>query len=210
MISERVSSLCSFFKKIEKKDYLFKHFSNVFDTYITKKEIQDILTNNILIEKDSFKIVRNGFYQNKDNSIRKNDPSYEIPRIKESLKDNCTIVVKNLEMYNEEIHNICSSIGSSVDAHMYISNMGSNGFPLHDDDRSVFITMLYGEKIFYIDSNNKLEEIIVKSGDVLFIKQGVKHKAIASEASCHISYGCADLFYNTYGHSYPIPIDLPF
>lgn len=166
-------------------------------------EINNILTDTILIEKNSFKVVRNSMYENYDMN---NDPITEIRRVSQAFEEGCTVVAKNLETYNHTLNSVCKAIGYNVDAHMYMSPKDAIGFPYHEDDRSVFIFMLYGEKQFHVGG----ELILLEPGDMLYIKQGVRHRATAVHGSCHISFGLAEQYLSDYSDSLPIQIDLPF
>lgn len=206
MSLEKVFYLSQVMKILNNTDLNFLYLANQFKNYLSRDQITSILTNNILMEKDSFKIILNGAYENYESN---NDPINQINRINNAFKNKNTVIVKNLETFNFEINYICKSLGFNTDAHMYISPEGSVGFPLHQDDRSVVITMLYGMKKFYVEDNNILNEFILREGDILFIKQGVYHKAETISSSCHISYGFVNKLYNEYGYSYPVNVDIP-
>jgi ribosomal protein L16 Arg81 hydroxylase len=207
MSLEKVSYLSQVLKELNKTDLNFFYLEKQFETYLSRDEIKSILTNNILIEKDSFKVVLNGVYENYESS---NDPLNQISRINTAFENKNTVIVKNLETYNHTINYLCQSLGSNTDAHMYLSPEGSIGFPLHQDDRSVVITLLYGSKKFIVEDNNTLHNFILNQGDILFIRQGIYHKAETLTSSCHISYGFSEKLYNEYGYSYPLNINLPF
>lgn len=187
--------------KEDNRDYY--HCSGLPHPILSRQQINMILTNLNLIEKNSFKIVAGGMYEN---HFMNNDPVNEIERIKKSFQDGNTVVVKNLETYNMELDVLCRAIGNNVDAHMYISPKNAVGFPMHEDDRSVFIFMLYGEKLFKVGGDT----VLLEPGDMLYIKQGIKHKAEAIDGSCHISFGLAEVFLDESSISLPIDINLPF
>ena len=170
---------------------------------VSKQTIKDILTNTGLIELNSFKVVTSGMYENFESN---NDPINQINRVKKALEEGNTVVVKNLETYNWDFEWVCKMIGSNVDAHMYISPKGATGFPMHVDDRSVFIVMQYGEKEFNVEG----QKIVLEAGDMLYLKQGVRHRASAIRSSCHISFGLATSRIADLHPSLPIDINLPF
>jgi mannose-6-phosphate isomerase-like protein (cupin superfamily) len=170
---------------------------------LSKQEINEVFTNLVMIEKNSFSVVQDGMYENYEMN---NDPVNEINRVNEAFKNDKTVICKNLETYNLMLDFICKSIGNNVDAHMYVSPKNAKGFPYHEDDRSVFIFMLHGEKQFFIEG----EVVLLQPGDMLYIKQGIKHKAAAVQDSCHISFGLCEQYIADYATSLPIDIALPF
>ena len=205
MISDALPSISSALKKF-KRDYGHRDYywcTAAAPPILSKSTIQDILTNPGLIEINSFKVVTSGMYENFESN---NDPLNQINRIKKAFDDGNTVVVKNLETYNLELDWVCKAIGNNVDAHMYISPKDASGFPMHTDDRTVFIFMQYGEKEFYVED----QKIVLEAGDMLYLKQGVKHKAIATQGSCHLSFGLATNTISELHESLPIPIQLPF
>jgi ribosomal protein L16 Arg81 hydroxylase len=187
--------------KREDRDYYYE--TGLPFPILSRKDINNIYTNLVLIEKNSFKVVSNSMYENYSMD---NDPLNEINRIQKAFSDGNTVVAKNLETYNLHLDLVCRTIGNNVDVHMYSSPKDASGFPLHSDDRSVFIFMQYGEKEFFV----KDEVVLLQPGDMLYIKQGVEHKAKATQASCHLSFGLAEHYLCDYATSLPLDVHLPF
>jgi ribosomal protein L16 Arg81 hydroxylase len=198
-----LSSLKQAIRRCKAKGANSYHETGLARPILSRQEINNILTDMILIEKNSFKVVKNSMYENYDMN---NDPIDEINRIQQAFNEGNTVVAKNLETYNLTLDLLCQAIGNNVDAHMYMSPKDACGFPLHSDDRSVFIFMLYGEKLFKVED----KDILLEAGDMLYIKQGIQHKATAVQASCHISFGLAEQYLCDYSNSLPIPLNLPF
>ncbi len=102
-----------------------------------------------------------------------------------------TIIVKNLDSFNESIRTRAATLGKEVDVHMYlVPPNGSDSFPYHTDDRDVVVHMVFGEKTFYLkDSKGVESKHELKVGDELSIKKEVLHKAVPRGGSCLLSFG---------------------
>lgn len=131
---------------------------------------------------------------------------YQTNRIQDSLLENMvfidkayvdgkTIVIKNLEKFID----LSSEFGPNVNIHAYIvpqSIESGDSFDWHTDDRSVWIKMLWGIKIFalrYHANETVMENYIKLSlGSKLFIPKGQYHRASPVGASCLLSVGLPD------------------
>lgn len=111
--------------------------------------------------------------------------------IKRRYIDGRTIIVKNLENYNEAIKIQSLKYGIEVDVHMYlVPPNGGDSFDFHTDERDVNVFMVYGEKVFEIKRNNEVLKYHIKAGESLFIKKGEEHRASSpAGASCLLSFG---------------------
>jgi hypothetical protein len=131
---------------------------------------------------------------------------YQTNRIQDSLLENMvfidkayvdgkTIVIKNLEKFID----LNSEFGPNIDIHAYIvpgSIESGDSFDWHTDDRSVYIKMLWGSKIFALryQANETVMENYIKldSSSKFFIPKGQYHKASPMGASCLLSIGLPD------------------
>lgn len=131
---------------------------------------------------------------------------YQTNRIKDSLLENMvfidkayvdgkTIVIKNLEKFID----LSSEFGPDVDIHAYIVPKfieAGNSFDWHTDDRSVWIKMLWGTKLFGTRcwANETIMDHYIKihGGQKYFIPKGRLHKASPMGASCLLSVGLPD------------------
>lgn len=131
---------------------------------------------------------------------------YQTNRIKDSLLENMvfidkayvdgkTIVIKNLEKFID----LSSEFGPDIDIHAYIvPKFVENGdsFDWHTDDRSVWVKMLWGQKIFalrYHANETVMENYIrLDPGRKIFIPKGQYHRASPMGASCLLSVGLPD------------------
>lgn len=178
-------------------------FSDKRKPLVSIEEINQILTNENLIERNSFHVVNNSMYENFD---RSNTHLDEISRITQALEAGKTIIVKDLEMWGGAITDTCRSMGQLVTAHMYLSPPNGTAFDFHVDDTDVVVCMLYGAKSF--EFKNRPMKRLVPSGTSIYIPQGVEHRAKQGNGwSCHISFGIPRKMIKDSYHSYPIQID---
>lgn len=163
-------------------------------------EINKILTNQNLIEKNSFYVVKAGAYENFE---RSNDPLVEIERVSSALRSSETIIVKNLETWNHKLQVACSLLGDQVSAHMYISPDNGTAFDFHEDDSDVIIHMVHGIKGFQFEGKASFG---LKQGETLHIPMGTRHRAINAGWSCHVSFGIPVKSISESSYSYPVEI----
>ena len=106
------------------------------------------------------------------------------------FKTGHTLIVKNLENYNENIIKRASEFGEGTNVHMYlVPSGGEDSFDYHQDDRDVFVHLVSGSKKFKIKDSYGEKEHHLWAGDELFLKKGTLHKAIPTGASCLLSFG---------------------
>jgi hypothetical protein len=116
--------------------------------------------------------------------------------VHKSYNDGKTIIIKKLENFI----NLSEEFGKDIDIHAYIvpqkQDSSGDSFGWHTDDRSVWIKMLWGSKIFalrYQANETVMENYIkVNPGDKIFIKKGQYHKASPMGSSCLLSIGLPD------------------
>lgn len=160
---------------------------------LKKDEIDNIFYNYELYEKNSFYIIdKKRKEYNEDN--RASDFKTHVEILKKASSEGCTVVVKNMEYFNDEIKEAAQELGSGTDVHLYLVFDKENGdsFNWHVDDRAVWVKMIYGEKIFAIKSaaneTKFVDYIKLKQNDLLYI--GLReHKAIPLGPSAMLSFG---------------------
>lgn len=168
---------------------------------ITLEEINNILTNENLINRNSFHVVHDSCYENYD---RSNSHMEEIHRIKMALDENKTVIIKDLELWGGPITEMCNALGKQVTAHMYISPKDGTSFGHHTDDTDVVICMLYGMKTF--DRGPATMRQLITTGQMHYIPMDEIHKAVTIGWSCHISFGVPRIYLRDSTHSYPVQV----
>jgi hypothetical protein len=160
---------------------------------LTKDEIDNIFYNYDLYEKNSFYIIdKERKEYNEDN--RAPDFRTHVEILKKASSEGHTVVVKNMEQFNDKIKEVAEQLGRGTDVHLYLvfSKDGGDSFGWHFDDKPVWIKMLYGQKMFAIRSqagDTKFVDIHkVKENQCLYI--GLKeHKATPMGPSAMLSFG---------------------
>lgn len=108
--------------------------------------------------------------------------------------DGKTIVIKNLEKFID----LTDEFGPGIDIHAYIvpNREGGDSFDWHTDDRSVWVKMLYGTKLFGLRNwanETRMDNLFkVHAGNKVYIPKGQYHIAHPMGASCLLSVGLPD------------------
>jgi|GEM_PF-3460042 len=153
------------------------------------QEMSQIFQDWRLYDKKSFHVIEPGTLTYDVDRPRLTHAK-EAKFIRDSFLDGKTIIIKNLESFNEKIREKSASLGHDVDVHMYLTKDNTSlSFPFHQDDKDVRIVMLYGSKKFILKQKDQLIEYVLKAGDELPIPKGVEHRAVSLGASCHLSFG---------------------
>lgn len=156
---------------------------------LDKKEIEKIFNDGYLYECNSFFFIDKIKKECNSNLKFDNYLDYAL-EIREKFLLGHTVVVLNLENFNEAIRKKCALLGRDVDAHMYlVPKNGEDAFDFHVDDRDVYVNMVYGRKKFLLKENDNIKEYDLSEGSELFIKKGVEHKAVPQGPSCLVSFG---------------------
>jgi ribosomal protein L16 Arg81 hydroxylase len=164
------------------------------------QEISEIFNDGDLLEKESFYIIDKKTKEY--NTLKKFQTYIETANeVRNSFISGHTIIVKNLENYNENIRLACASLGRDVDVHMYlVPENGKDSFDFHKDDREVYVHMIYGEKEFILKKDGLNISHYLSKGDTLNIPFETVHKAIPKGKSCLLSFGINPKeYYKIYG-----------
>ena len=167
---------------------------------LSKLEISQIFNDGHLLELESFHVI-DKLTKTYDINRRRGSFLEEAAFIRQAYLNGQTIIVKNLENYNEEIRRQSVSLGRDVSVHLYlVPPHGSDSFDFHIDDTDVWLKMLYGEKKIFCKKAMGIEEHYLTPENELFIKKGIYHKAQPSGASCMLSFGYnGKVFYQVSG-----------
>ena len=164
-----------------------------FTSLLTKEEINNLFYNYDLFLNNSFYIIDKKTKEyNEDNHTP--DFKTHVEKLKKASSEGCTIVVKNMENFNNKIKEIAEELGHGTDTHLYLVFNSTTGdsFGWHTDDRSVWVKMIYGEKLFgiksYANETMFINYIRIKDNECLFIGKK-EHKAIPMGISAMLSFG---------------------
>ena len=114
-----------------------------------------------------------------------------IKKLEEAYQNGQTIVIKEIETWNQKIIDKCASFQAPTNVHLYLSPARATGFGWHTDDRDVFVIVQMGEKLFEVEEPDaSMSTYRLKEGQILFIPYGARHRAIAENIpSIHLSFG---------------------
>lgn len=158
---------------------------------VTREDVIKSFQNEYLHDQHShFIVAEEGKYDDTRAFIYGIVPD-RIKKLEEAYNDGKTIVVKEMENWNEQIKKRCREFSGFTDVHMYVSPAGATGFGWHTDDKDVYVHMQVGRKSFEVEEpDGKISSYTVEAGDVLFIPYGARHRAIAAEtSSIHLGFG---------------------
>lgn len=160
---------------------------------LNKEDFDKIFNNGSLYMKNSF------YFIDKETKTYQTNIKYDsyldyAKEIKRRYIEGHTIIVKNLENFNLPLITQSALFGKNVDVHMYlVPPKGFDSFDMHEDDRDVYVTMVFGYKQFHILRNGYLDKRTLYEGNYIHIPKGVKHQAFPSgKGSCLLSFGVED------------------
>jgi Cupin superfamily protein len=138
----------------------------------------------------------------------------DVQRVVEEFEAGATIVLQGLHHHWPPLAEFCrgleASLGHPVQANSYYTPRGSQGLAVHHDTHDVFVLQIAGEKRWLVyepvfelplrDQKYKrerhgepgppLHDLVLRSGDVLYLPRGWLHEALTSETdSLHITAG---------------------
>lgn len=131
------------------------------------------------------------------------------------LKNGTTAILTDLGKHIPKLGSYCegleNELGIRLQANVYITPSGSQGFNVHIDSHDVFVLQLFGKKTWHLyegliefptktlirkqkefkEEDHKLAALIeMKAGDLLYVPQGMYHDAgTTEEPSIHITLG---------------------
>lgn len=172
--------------KYKKEPFSISNFDD--GIFLSLKEISLVFRDRYLLEKESFFVIDKDTGAI-DSSIYMSDYKLEAGALKKAINNKNTVLIKNLENLNQKIKKVCDFFSSSTSVHMYVTPDGGCSFPMHKDDRHIFIRMLYGSKIIICVENNNEVPYMLNSGDWMHIPFGIDHRAVNCGPSISISFG---------------------
>lgn len=158
---------------------------------ISQGELSLITRNSYLHDISSFFIIeKNGTYRD-DEKFDYSTALYRAIKIEQAFKQGHTILVKNLEKWNQAIVDKCNELGGDINVHLYASPAAGSGFGWHSDDRDVYVYLQFGSKKFEVRQPDGVEQsFLLTPGSCLYIPYGVKHRGISENVdSLHLSFG---------------------
>ena len=177
--------------EFKRTEVFSKYRENQNSKLMEDHEIYEMLRNEYLHDLHSHFIVSGEGTYDDTRSFEFGIVPERIKRLEEAFLNGQTIVIKEIETWNEKIIEKCSSFKVATNVHLYLSPSGATGFGWHTDDRDVYVVLQKGEKIFEVEEpDGTISSYLLKEGSELFIPYGARHRARATEqASIHLSFG---------------------
>jgi len=130
----------------------------------------------------------------------------------ERYRNGSTIVVNSLQDRFEPLRRLATRLGGEMSTRLqmniYLTPPGAQGFAAHYDTHDVFVAQVHGSKVWRLagaphdlplasmphdksqPAPDPLQEIDLRSGDLLYLPRGTIHSATANEtASLHVTIG---------------------
>lgn len=158
---------------------------------IGREEITEIFSNEYLHDLGSFYIIESdGTYRDEEKFAFGTAP-LKMSELESAYRRGHTILVKNLENWNERIQLRCRELGESTNVHLYVSPQGGSAFDWHCDDRDVYIHVQDGMKNFQVkEPHGIINNYQVQLETCLYIPYGLSHRGDAQKSSSfHLSFG---------------------
>lgn len=102
-----------------------------------------------------------------------------------------TIKIESMEKLSEKLYRLCRDVADElshdgpVTCHLFLAPAGSESFPRHTDPDNVLIYVVDGEKTIELDEG----QIVLTSGQALFMLHDTPHRAINNKDSIMLSFG---------------------
>jgi len=136
-------------------------------------------------------------------------------RINLAIEQGASIVLEGLDILDERLHALCTEIDNQlpctlINCEAFFSQKGNEAYPGHRDSDDVLVIQIDGQKRWLIHEPQQrryrgnsplneaqmgplLEDLVMKPGDVLFLKAGVPHRCVTeSSYSLHLSMDLCD------------------
>ncbi len=145
-------------------------------------------------------------YENKDGSLNLN-------KLYTSYAEGYTLVINEIDRFWAPIqtlcHNLRALLSHKTTANMYLTPKNQTALLPHYDTHDVFVVQVAGKKhwklydtiyptprvgspqpIFAREHLNKVQDITLNAGDMLYIPRGIPHEAVTTdESSLHLTIG---------------------
>jgi len=91
---------------------------------------------------------------------------------------------------------LTSELGLTVQANLYMTPPGAQGFSRHSDEHEVLVVQIHGSKSWQLfPPSLAVVNIEMKEGDLLYVPGGLAHEAEAqSDASIHVTLGLGAVY----------------
>lgn len=164
---------------------------------ITQQDFQNVISSSEFFDRGVIYFIetKDGEYI-KDYCVNDVAETYNdyLDKLGLAVQNKHTIKVQGMEFYNSLIYNHCKKLSNvwnkPVDCHAYFGYKDCGSFAMHSDPCEVCIYICEGIKTIITDVNENAH--ILNEGEHLYIKEGVKHKAMNTTNCLSLSFGTFD------------------
>lgn len=203
--------------------HISRNQANRYERYFTLEEYERVLYGSIVRPKD-LGMVKDGVAarieayaeQSKTERNDRKAPAYELidpDRVSTLFSSGCSLVLDGVGKMSPMLANLCRGLeaffGHRVNANVYLTPPGNQGFGMHYDTHDTLIIQIEGSKHWRVyNAPNELPledrffdkkvhavgevqlDIVMQPGDVLYIPRGYLHEGNANdELSLHVTLG---------------------
>ncbi len=182
------------------------HFINAFPNIFSWRELENLLNLRPFVNHQRLKFINKEEYSWNNQGWLTDVNTYPPTLLERELRTNlCSII--DASRVNKKVNSICKELESTftnscVDAHIYftVAEDLSRGFGIHWDNSHNLIVQVEGSSRFQIwgcDVKEKnvehleespLIEVVMSSGDAIFVPMKVYHRAISLSKRLSISF----------------------
>ncbi len=136
-------------------------------------------------------------------------------RMNQAIEQGASIILEGLDILDERLHALCTEIDNQlpctlINCEAFFSQQGNEAYAGHRDSDDVLVIQIEGQKRWRIHEPQQrryqgnsplneaqmgplLDELVMKPGDVLFVRAGVPHRCVTeSSYSLHLSMDICD------------------
>ncbi|MBI5517334.1 MAG: hypothetical protein HY909_26410 [Deltaproteobacteria bacterium] len=138
----------------------------------------------------------------------------DMPRAMKLFAGGSTFILNRLDEHCPAVHALCSALetelGILVQANMYLTPAGAQGFPIHYDNHDVIVVQCEGRKDWRLYGaprvlpmrgerferekhlpGERTQQLVLAPGEALYVPRGLMHEAVASGDGCslHVTLG---------------------
>ncbi len=214
------STVNDFFRDHFERSYMFCERGRP-DHYIhllTEDDLDQFFACQDLSPK-GIRVVRGGEFIPVDQWTKSSENSYgttvvQIDQLFRHYYEGATIVISGAENKFSSLAKACTSFEQEtqilVQANIYITPPGAQGFSMHYDDHDIFTLQIKGPKKWKLYDTGEelptskrdftrpavlLRELDLNAGDLLYMPRGLTHEAYSTKVSTiHVNFSCKPLY----------------
>ncbi|TAM60386.1 hypothetical protein EPN52_05290 [bacterium] len=165
------------------------------------------------VDSEDLRVVKNGTPARPETYLREGSRRVDADRVSALFAHGCTVVLDKVQAYSGPVLELCRGLEvclrHRVNANLYLTPSGSQGFAAHYDTHDTVILQVEGAKHWRVygapvevpllaqkhDKKKHLAgeveiDVVLRPGDLLYLPRGVMHEAVCTdEFSLHVTLG---------------------